>query len=281
VSPERATCDDTTHAGVGRPTRRIEDMFALTNKVAIITGASSGIGRATAKLFAEQGAKLVVAARRQAELDALVAEIADSGGEAIAVVGDVQDEAFARTLVERATGAYGGLDVAFNNAGIVGAMGPVSALALADWRETLDTNLTAAFLGAKYQVPALIARGGGSLIFTSTFVGHTVGMPGMTAYAASKAGLIGLTQVLAAEFGPKGVRVNALLPGGTDTPASITNAPGAGPEVLAFVEGLHALKRMARPEEIARSALYLASDASSFTTGIALLADGGVSINRT
>ncbi len=106
-------------------------------------------------------------------------------------------------------------------------------------------------------------------------------MPGMTAYAAGKAGLIGLTQVLAAEYGPRGVRVNALLPGGTDTPASITNAPGAGPEVLAFVEALHALKRIARPEEIARSALYLASDASSFTTGTALLADGGVSINRT
>ena len=256
-------------------------MFALTNKVAIVTGASSGIGRATAKLFAEQGAKLVVAARRQAELDALVAEIADSGGEAMALAGDVRDEAFAKALVELAVAEYGGLDIAFNNAGIVGAMGPVSGLSLEDWRETLDTNLTSAFLGAKYQVPAMIERGGGSLIFTSTFVGHTVGMPGMTAYAASKAGLIGLTQVLAAEFGPKGVRVNALLPGGTDTPASITNAPGAGPEVLAFVEGLHALKRMARPEEIARSALYLASDASSFTTGIALLADGGVSINRT
>jgi NAD(P)-dependent dehydrogenase (short-subunit alcohol dehydrogenase family) len=106
-------------------------------------------------------------------------------------------------------------------------------------------------------------------------------MPGMTSYAASKAGLIGLTQVLAAEYGAKGVRVNALVPGGTDTPASITNAPDAGPEVLAFVEGLHALKRMAQPQEIARAALFLASDASSFTTGSALFADGGVSITRT
>jgi NAD(P)-dependent dehydrogenase (short-subunit alcohol dehydrogenase family) len=184
-------------------------------------------------------------------------------------------------LVELATQRFGGLDVAFNNAGIVGAMGPVAELSLDSWHEAIDTNLTSAFLAAKYQVPAMVDRGGGSLIFTSTFVGYTVGMPGMAAYAAGKAGLIGLTQVLAAEYGAKGVRVNALLPGGTDTPASITNAPGAGPEVLAFVEGLHALKRMARPEEIARSALYLASDASSFTTGTALLADGGVSINRT
>jgi len=256
-------------------------MPVLSNKVAIITGASSGIGRATALLFAREGAMIVVAARRQTKLDALVVEIQEADGRAVALAGDVKDEAYAKALVELATKEFGGLDVAFNNAGIVGEMGPVSELSLEGWRETLDTNLTSAFLGAKYQVPAMIERGGGSLILTSSFVGHTVGMPGMTAYAASKAGLIGLTQVLAAEFGPKGVRVNALLPGGTDTPASITNAPGAGPEVLSFVEGLHALKRMARPEEIARSALYLASDASSFTTGTALLADGGVSINRT
>jgi NAD(P)-dependent dehydrogenase (short-subunit alcohol dehydrogenase family) len=127
----------------------------------------------------------------------------------------------------------------------------------------------------------MIGRGGGSLVFTSTFVGHTVGMPGMAAYAASKAGLIGLVQVLAADFGAKPIRANAIVPGGTDTPASITNAPDATPEVLAFVEGLHALKRMATPDEIARSVLYLASDASSFTTGSALRVDGGVSINRT
>jgi NAD(P)-dependent dehydrogenase (short-subunit alcohol dehydrogenase family) len=103
----------------------------------------------------------------------------------------------------------------------------------------------------------------------------------MSAYAASKAGLIGLTQVLAAEFGPKGIRANAILPGGTDTPSSVTNAPGASREVFDFVTGLHALKRMATPDEIARSVLYLASDASAFTTGAALLVDGGVSVNRT
>ncbi len=123
----------------------------------------------------------------------------------------------------------------------------------------------------------MIERGGGSIIFTSSFVGHTAGMPGMAAYAASKAGLIGLTQVLAAEFGPQNIRVNALLPGAADTPALTANTS----EERAFIAGLHALKRISKPEEIAQSALYLASDASSFTTGIALLADGGVSINRT
>ena len=119
------------------------------------------------------------------------------------------------------------------------------------------------------------------MVFTGSFVGYSVGMPGMAAYAASKAGLIGLTQVLASEFGAKGIRANAILPGGTDTPSNITNAPGATPEVLAFVEGLHALKRMARPDEIAQSVLHLASDASSFITGAVLLVDGGVSITRT
>ena len=252
-------------------------MFALTNKVAIVTGASSGIGRAAAKLFAAEGAKIVVAARRKAELDELVTEIEDADGEAAALAGDVRDEAYAAALVELAAERFGGLDIAFNNVGATGDMGPVAELPLASWRETIDTNLTSAFLAAKHQMPAMVARGGGSLIFTSTFVGHTVGMPGMTAYAAGKAGLIGLTQVLAAEYGPQGVRVNALLPGGTDTPAATFKTP----EQRSFVEGLHALKRVAQPEEIAHSALYLASDASSFTTGAALLADGGISVNRT
>jgi NAD(P)-dependent dehydrogenase (short-subunit alcohol dehydrogenase family) len=256
-------------------------MRALADKVAIVTGASSGIGRATARLFAREGARVVVSARRGSELDALVAEIEEAGADAVAVPGDVRDEALAKALVETAVGRFGGLDVAFNNAGVIGEMAPVFELSLAAWRDVIETNLTGAFLGARHQVPAMIERGGGSLIFTSTFVGYTAGMPGMAAYAASKAGLIGLTQVLAAEFGAKGIRANAILPGGTDTPASITNAPGAGPEVLAFVENLHALKRMARPEEIARSVLHLASDASSFMTGAAVLVDGGVSINRT
>lgn len=254
-------------------------MSALSNKVAIVTGASSGIGYATAKLFAREGAKVIVAARRQPELNALVEEITHAGGHAVALAGDVKDEAYAKALVELAVDRFGGLDVAFNNAGTTGEMGATPAMSLAEWENTIRTNLTSAFLGAKYQLPAMLDRNGGSLIFTSTFVGHTVGLPGMAAYAASKAGLIGLTQALASEFGPKGIRVNALLPGGTDTPMGrgFANTPDA----LAFVQGLHALKRMAQPEEIAQSALYLASAASSFTTGSALLADGGVSINRT
>jgi NAD(P)-dependent dehydrogenase (short-subunit alcohol dehydrogenase family) len=256
-----------------------DDMAALKGKGAVVTGASSGIGYATARLFAKEGAMVVVSARRQAALDALVAEIEAEGGHAVAVAGDVRDEALAKALVETGVARFGGLDVAFNNAGSIGAMVPVFELSLADWRDTLDTNLTSAFLGARHQVPALVERGGGCLIFTSTFVGHTVGFPGMAAYAASKAGLLGLTRVLAAELGSKGVRVNAILPGGTDTPMG--RAVASSDETRALIAGLHALKRPAAPEEIARSVLYLASEASSFVTGTALLVDGGVSISRT
>lgn len=253
-------------------------MNALFEKVAIITGASSGIGRAAAKLFASEGAKVVVAARRRPELEALVDEITRAGGSAVALAGDVAEEGYASALVALAIERFGGLDVAFNNAGTLGTMCATTELSAADWDDALRVNLTSAFFAAKHQIPAMLARGGGSVVFTSTFVGYTAGMPGMAAYAASKSGLIGLTQALATEFGTQGVRVNALLPGGTDTPMGRIVA--STPEALDFVRRLHAMKRIATPEEIAKSALYLASDASSFTTGIALLADGGVSIQR-
>ncbi|MBB1632048.1 SDR family oxidoreductase [Cupriavidus sp. UME77] len=254
-------------------------MNTLANKVAIVTGASSGIGRATALLFAREGAAVVVGARRKAELEDLVREITGNGGAAAYVAGDVREEAYARTLVQTAVDRFGGLDIAFNNAGTLGEMGPTPGVSATGWGETIDTNLTSAFFGAKYQIPAMALRGAGSLIFTSTFVGYTVGFPGVAAYAASKAGLIGLTQSLAAEFGPKAIRVNAILPGGVNTPMGRTMS--ASPEAMAHVAGLHALKRIATPEELAQSVLYMASGASSFMTGAALLVDGGVSINRT
>lgn len=254
-------------------------MPALTDKVAVITGASSGIGAAAARLFAREGAAVVVTARREVELAALVADIEAEGGCAVAVPGDIRDEALAERLVRTAVERFGGLDVALNNAGAIGANEPTPEISLNRWRDTLDVNLTAAFLGAKHQIPAMLARGGGSLIFTSTFVGHAIGMPGMAAYAAAKAGLVGLSRVIAAEFGTQGLRSNCLLPGGTDTEAGREFAHT--PEIIAFVEGMHALKRMATPEEIARAALFLASDASSFMTGTAMLVDGGVSISKT
>ncbi len=253
-------------------------MTDLFNKVAIVTGASSGIGRASAKLFAQKGAKVIVAARRQHELDVLVEEITTAGGVAIALAGDVSNELYNKALVVLAIEMFGGLDISFNNAGILGASGATVGITLEQWNNTISTNLTSAFLGAKYQIPAML-ESGGSIIFTSSFVGYTVGFPQKAAYAASKAGIIGLTKALAVEYGSIGIRVNALVPGGTDTP--MAKEFGSTPEVIEFVNNIHALKRRAEPEEIAQSALYLASDASSFTTGAVMLVDGGVSINKT
>ncbi|MCR6498536.1 SDR family oxidoreductase [Shinella sp. CPCC 101442] len=253
-------------------------MTRLTNKVAIITGASSGIGRAAALLFARQGAKLVLSARGSERLEDVAREIRTEGGDVMAVPGDVGEEAHHQALVEAATVEFGGVDIAFNNAGTTGPIGPLPALSQSEWQSVLAVNLTSGFLAAKYQLPAMEARGGGSLVFTSTFVGYTAGFPGLAAYAASKSGLVGLVQVLASEYGPKGIRVNALLPGATDTPMGrqVANTP----EERQFVAGLNAFKRIAAPEEIAEAALFLCSDASSFTTGTAMLVDGGVSINR-
>ncbi|NUP12281.1 MAG: SDR family oxidoreductase [Polyangiaceae bacterium] len=253
-------------------------MHALTGKVAIITGASSGIGRAAALLFAAEGAKVVLGARGRQRLDAVVDEIVAKDGAAIALAGDVGEEEYAKQLVDLAVKRFGGVDISFNNAGALGKMGETASVSAKEWNDALRVNLSSAFFAAKYQIPAMIERGAGSIIFTSTFVGHTAGFAGMASYAAGKSGLIGLTQSLAVELGARGIRVNALLPGGTDTPmaAEFANTP----EAIAYVKGLHAMKRIASPEEIARSALYLASDASSFTTGTALLVDGGVSIAR-
>jgi NAD(P)-dependent dehydrogenase (short-subunit alcohol dehydrogenase family) len=252
-------------------------MASLSNKVVIITGASSGIGRAAAKLFAHEGAKVVVGARRDNELSTLVAEIVAEGGRAKALAGDVAQESYAKALVDLAVSEFGGLDIAFNNAGTLGSNDAVTELSLDDWENTLRTNLTGSFLGAKYQIPAM--KDGGSLIFTSSFAGSTIGMPNKVAYAASKAGVTGLVKALASEYGAQGIRVNALLPGGTITP--MADEFGTSPEVIAFVESIHALKRRAEPEEIAKAALYLASDASSFVTGTSMLVDGGVSISKT
>lgn len=252
---------------------------ALTGKVAIVSGASAGIGRAAAKLFASEGAKVVAGARRQAELDSLVAEIRDAGGEATAVAGDVREASFQQALVDAAASEFGGLDVALNNAGTLGPGQLAVDISIEQWQETLDVNLTSNFLAAKAQIPALRARGGGSLIFTSSFVGHTVTFPTKAAYAASKAGLIGLVKTLAVELGPEGIRANALLPGGTNTEMAASFAPTE--EARAAVRAMMAVERIAEPEEMAQSALYLASDMSTFTTGSAMLVDGGLSVKKT
>ena len=244
-------------------------MGILNNKVAIITGASSGIGRAAALLFAAEGAEVVLNARGPQALEAVAEEIAGKGGKASLIVGDVGDPACQDALVTEAVSAFGGLDIAFNNAGTVGAFKPLAELTPGEWQATLTTNLTSAFLASRIQIPAMLARGGGSIVFTSSFVGTSVGLPGMAAYGAAKAGLMGLVKGIAADYGASGIRANALLPGGTDTGMAGDQAQKD------WAAGLHAMKRIARPEEIAEAALFLAGPQSSFVTGSALYADGG------
>ena len=247
----------------------------LHGKTILITGASSGIGAAAAGIFAAEGANLVLAARRRERLEEVRASLPDASGRIAIFAGDVCDPAFAENSVNATLETFGRLDGAFNNAGMLGETGPLPELSLENWDKVIATNLTSAFLAAKHQVPAMNTTGGGSIVFTSTFVGHTIGFPGMSAYAASKAGLIGLTQVLAVECGPQNVRVNALLPGGTKTEMA-----GNDPDFHDYIAGLHALKRMAEPEEIARAALFLLSDAGSFVTGSAMVCDGGNSVTK-
>lgn len=248
------------------------------SKVAIVTGASSGIGEATAMLMAKEGASVVLVARREEQLAEVASRIESIGGNAAYLAGDVGDEKYAQEVAEFTTQRFGKIDIAVNNAGTTGKLCDLSELGLEDWEHTIRTNLTSAFLFAKNQLPYLVETQG-NIIFTSSFVGYTAGLPGMSAYGASKAGLIGLVKCLAAEFGELGVRVNALLPGGTDTP--MARATATTDEQIEQVKGIHALKRLSQPDEIAKAICFLASDSASFITGSAMLADGGVSICKT
>lgn len=247
----------------------VEEWDCIDGKVAIITGASSGIGKAAATLFAANGAAVVLVARRQDPLDQLARYIEERGGRALAIAGDVTEERTHEEAVVAAQSTFGGLNIAFNNAGLVGAMQPLAELEPREWSEVLAVNLTAAFLGARAQIPAMLEQGAGALVFTGSFVGNSSGLPGMGAYAAAKAGLMGLVRGIAADYGAASIRANALLPGGTATEMAGDAAQRK------WAAGLHAMKRIAEPEEIAQAALFLASDMASFVTGSALWADGG------
>ncbi len=244
-------------------------MNLLDGKVAIITGASSGIGKAAATLFAANGAAVVLVARRQDPLDQLVRAIEKSGGRALSIAGDVKEERTHQAAVAAARSTFGGLHIAFNNAGLVGVVKPLAEIEPSQWSEVLAVNLSAAFLGVRAQIPAMLEHGAGAIVFTGSFVGNSVGLPGMGAYAAAKAGLMGLVRGIAADYGAVGIRANALLPGGTATEMAGNAAQRE------WAAGLHAMKRIAEPEEIAKAALFLASDMASFVTGSALWADGG------
>jgi NAD(P)-dependent dehydrogenase (short-subunit alcohol dehydrogenase family) len=244
-------------------------MPLLQNQVAIITGASAGIGRATARLFAAEGAAVVLNARTESPLQQLAAEIRRDGGAASVVLGDVALTQVHDQLVQAAVRDFGGLDIAVNNVGTAGPSRSLADLSDAEWRHLLDTNLTAAFLGARRQIPATLERGGGSIIFTSSFVGTSAGMPGMAAYGVAKSGLGGLVKGITADYAARGIRANAVLSGAVDTALAGDDAQKA------WAASLHALKRIAQPAEIAQAMLFLASPMSSFIAGSAMYVDGG------
>lgn len=244
-------------------------MTSLHGKVAIITGASSGIGRATARLFAREGASVVLNARGVDALESVAEEIRRGGGQAAAIPGDVTLADTHVRLVETALERFGRLDIAINNAGTVGQIAPLADLDPDSWHAVLSGNLTSAFLAARVQIPAMLEGGGGALVFVSSFVGTSVGLPGMAAYGAAKAGLMGLVKGITADYAAVGIRANALLPGGTDTAMAGDQAQKD------WAASLHALKRIAEPEEIAAAALFLAGPMGSFVAGSALYADGG------
>lgn len=244
-------------------------MGMLQNKVAIITGASSGIGRAAAMLFSAEGAAVVLNARGEKGLQEVAETIRAAGGQVSTVSGDVKLMTTHERLVREAERTFGGLDIAFNNAATIGPIKPLADVSYVEWEDTIAATLTSAFLGSGRQIPAMLKRGGGSVIFTSSFVGTSVGLPDMSVYAAAKAGLMGLVKGITADYAAKGIRANAVMAGGTDTRMA---GDAAQKE---WAASLHAMKRIAQPEEIAKAALFLASPMSSFVAGSALFADGG------
>jgi NAD(P)-dependent dehydrogenase (short-subunit alcohol dehydrogenase family) len=235
----------------------------LEGKVAIITGGGSGIGRAAAELFAREGAKVVVADyNAEAGQNALQA-IKDSGGEAVFVKVDVSDPDQVRTMVQTALDTYGGIDILFNNAGIL-LFGSVLDTELKDWNRLMSINLTGVFLCSQAVIPHMIERGGGSIINTSSSTGAHDVAANIAAYVTSKGGVTLLTRAMAVDHAKDHVRVNAIAPGPTDTPMLRDNMSA---QALADFAATFPMKRLGRPEELAYAALFLASDEASFVTG--------------
>lgn len=247
-------------------------MKLLENKVALVTGAGSGIGRAIATKFAEEGAKVVVSDVDEPGARETVARIETGRGVSLFVKADVSRAAECESVVERTVKRFGGLDVAVNNAGIGGPLMPVGEYPLDGWEKVIGINLNGVFYGMRYQIPAMRqGKRGGSIINMGSIL-SAVGFRGSAAYVSAKHGLHGLTQNAALEYGPEKIRVNTIAPGFIKTPLvdkSLT------PEALKALEGMHALGRLGDPDEVAELALWLASDKSSFMTGAYLPIDGG------
>ncbi|MDW4915697.1 glucose 1-dehydrogenase [Streptomyces californicus] len=245
----------------------------LAGKVALITGASSGIGAAAARLFADEGAAVVLVARRAERIEEAAERIRKDGGRAAAVPGDVTRRADMDRAVAVAAERFGRLDCAFNNAGHASAGTLLHELSDDEFDRTLDVNLRGVWNCLRAQLPALLAAGGGAIVNTSSVAGVRA-TSASAPYVAAKHAVLGLTRAAAAEYGEYGIRVNALVVGSTDT-EMMDGVLAGGPVVRAGFGGKAIQRRLAEPSEIARTAAWLCSDASSFTTGAALAVDGG------
>jgi len=242
----------------------------LKDKVVIATGGGSGIGKEIALLFAREGAKVMVADFVAEKGEDTARQIRESGGEATFVQADVSRAGDVENLVRQTVKKYGRLDILSNNAGILGVVAPVGEASEEDWDRVIAVNLKSVFLCSKYAVNEMVKGGGGAIVNSASTMG-LVGLPGNTAYSASKGGIIQFTKTMALEYAASNVRINCICAGWIDTPMNEI----LDEKVLRWTVRETPMGRLGKPEEVARAALYLASDDSSFVTGTALVVDGG------
>jgi NAD(P)-dependent dehydrogenase (short-subunit alcohol dehydrogenase family) len=246
--------------------------FDLTGKVAIITGASRGIGESIARTYAAAGAAVVLGSRKQSVLDDVAAAIRAEGGQALAMAAHTGDSDAVQALVQAASDEFGGVDILVNNAATNPHFGPILSAEEGQWAKILDVNVVGYFRMAKAAAAAMTKRGGGSIVNMASIAGKRP-QPGMGVYCVSKAAVLMLTEVLAAELAESNIRVNAIAPGFVKT--AFSQAIWQNPQINEAVLRVIPQRRMAAPEELTGIALYLAADASSFTTGATFLIDGG------
>jgi NAD(P)-dependent dehydrogenase (short-subunit alcohol dehydrogenase family) len=251
----------------------------LKDKISIITGAASGIGKATALVFAREGAKVMCADINAEGAEAVARQIADTGGEAESIKVDVAVEAEVKEMISQTVARWGRLDVLYNNAGIGWGM-PVTQVSEEDWDRLMDINLKGVFFGCKHAIPEMLKNGGGAIVSTASDAG-LIGTAMLSPYCASKGGVVLFTKSLAVEWGAMGIRVNCVCPGVIRTPildpflATAQAAGASAEEVWARMAKAHPVGRVGEPEEVGRAVAFLASDEASFITGVALPVDGG------